>query len=80
MPSTSRSFSAGKRRTEVAVTLACAEVLPSENAVWATAFFRRAVRWFESLGIRCQRVLSEGAKCYESKAFTDLCQRNPIPE
>ena len=29
-----------------------------------TAFFRRALRWFESLGIRCQRLLTDNAKCY----------------
>ena len=53
--------------------LAYAEVLPSENAVYATAFFRRALRWFESLGIRCERLLSDNAKCYGSKLFTALC-------
>jgi transposase InsO family protein len=58
--------------------LAYAEVLPSENAVCATAFFRRALRWFESLGIRCQRVLSDNARCYESNAFTALCQAHEI--
>ena len=46
--------------------LAYAEVYPSENAKCATAFFRRALRWFESLGIRCRRVLSDNAKCYDS--------------
>ena len=44
----------------------------------ATAFFRRALRWFESLGIRCQRVLSDNAKCYASKAFTTFCQDKGI--
>ncbi len=55
--------------------LAYAEVLPSENARYATAFFRRALRWFETLGIRCRRVLTDNAKCYaESEAFKTLCQ------
>ncbi len=55
--------------------LAYAEVLPSENGKYATAFFRRALRWFESLGIRCQRLLTDNAKCYaEYKAFQDLCE------
>jgi transposase len=44
--------------------LAYAEVLPSENGKYAAAFFSRALRWFESLGIRCQRVLTDNAKCY----------------
>ena len=58
--------------------LAYAEVLPAENAEHATAFFRRALGWFESLGIRCQRVLSDNAKCYESKLFTALCFEHSI--
>ena len=55
--------------------LAYAEVLPAENGPYATAFFRRALRWFESLGVRCQRVLTDNAKCYaDSKAFRTLCE------
>ena len=54
--------------------LAYAEVLPAESARYAAAFFRRALRWFETLGIRCRRLLSDNAKCYkESKAFRALC-------
>jgi transposase InsO family protein len=58
--------------------LAYAEVLPSENAKYATAFLRRALRWFASLGIRCRRLMSDNAKCYSSGAFTDLCEKNQI--
>jgi transposase InsO family protein len=58
--------------------LAYAEVLPSENAKYATAFLRRALRWFESLGIRCQRILSDNHKGYGSAAFTTLCEQNGI--
>jgi transposase InsO family protein len=54
--------------------LAYAEILPSENARYATAFLGRALRWFRSLGIRCQRLLSDNAKCYESQAFTGFCR------
>lgn len=59
--------------------LAYAEVLPAENAKYATAFFRRALRWFESLGIGCRRVLTDNAKCYaESKAFKALCENEGV--
>ncbi len=58
--------------------LAYAEVLPSENARYATAFFRRALRWFASLGIDGQRVLSDNARCYSSRAFTALCGEHGI--
>ncbi len=59
--------------------LAYAEVLPSESGRYATAFFRRALRWFESLGVHCQRVLTDNAKCYaESRAFHALCEEHGI--
>jgi transposase InsO family protein len=58
--------------------LAYAEVQPSENAKYATAFFRRAIRWFESLGIKSKRVLSDNAKCYSSNEFTALCKSETI--
>ncbi len=59
--------------------LAYAEVLPSESGKYAAAFFRRALRWFESLGVRCQRVLTDNAKCYaESQAFQALCEEHGI--
>ncbi len=58
--------------------LAYAEVFPSENANYATVFLKRALRWFMGLGIRCQRILSDNAKCYGSKAFTDLCDQEHI--
>ncbi len=59
--------------------LVYAEVLPSENGQYATAFFRRALRWFESLGIPCQRLLTDNAKCYAvSKDFQNLCSERDI--
>ncbi len=58
--------------------LAYAEVHPAEDAACATRFFRRALRWFESLGVPCRRVLTDNAKCYGSSAFTALCLDNGI--
>jgi transposase len=59
--------------------LAYAEVLPSESGKYATAFFGRALRWFEGLGVRCQRVLTDNAKCYaEARAFQVLCAEHGI--
>ena len=60
--------------------LAYAEVHPAENAECATRFFRRALRWFERLGVRCERVLSDNAKCYESKVFTALCAEEGVSQ
>lgn len=58
--------------------LAYAEVLPSENSRYATAFLARALRWYARLGIRCKRILSDNAKCYSSNAFTALCHQHGI--
>ena len=61
--------------------LAYAEVHPSESGKYATAFFRRALRWFEGLGIRCERLLTDNAKCYStSKAFLALCTERSIDQ
>jgi transposase InsO family protein len=60
--------------------LAYAEVHRSEDAAGATLFMRRALRWFEGLGIRCRRVLTDNAKCYESRAFTDLCVERGVQQ
>jgi transposase InsO family protein len=53
---------------------AYAEVLPSENAVHAAAFLRRALARFSALGVRCRRVLSDNAKAYGSRAFQAVCR------
>jgi len=58
--------------------LAYAEVLPAENAIHATAFFGRALRRFEKLGISVRRVLSDNAKCYGSASFQALCQERDV--
>ncbi len=61
--------------------LAYAEVFPSESGKYATIFFRRALRWFESLGIRCRRLLTDNAKCYtKSKVFLALCKQRDIDQ
>jgi transposase InsO family protein len=58
--------------------LAYAEVLANEDAACATVFLQRALRWFESLGIHPQRVLTDNAKCYGSHAFRKICQDREI--
>lgn len=60
--------------------VAYAEVHPSENAVCAARFFERALRWFERLGVRCERVLTDNAKCYASTAFAALCTAEGVSQ
>lgn len=58
--------------------LAYAEVLRNEDATCATAFLRRALKRFESLGIRVRRVMTDNAKCYGSKLFRALCRERQV--
>lgn len=58
--------------------LAYAEVLAREDGACATAFLQRALRWFERLGIQVERVLTDNAKCYDSRAFRTLCESRGI--
>ena len=61
--------------------LAYAEVFPSESGCHAATFLRHALAWFEGLGIRCKRLLTDNAKCYaESKRFKDVCQDRGIQQ
>jgi transposase InsO family protein len=56
-----------------ATRLAYAEVLPNELGETAAEFLRRAVAWFESLGIRVERVLSDNGACYRSRTHAVAC-------
>jgi transposase InsO family protein len=56
-----------------ATRLAYAEVLPNELGQTAAAFLRRAVAWFEALGIRVERVLSDNGACYRSRVLALAC-------
>lgn len=58
--------------------LAYAEVLPAENACYATAFLRRALRWYRSLGITPRRLLTDNAKAYLSRPFQALCAEQAL--
>jgi transposase InsO family protein len=61
--------------------LAYAEVFPSESGCHAVTFLRHALAWFEDLGIRCRRLLTDNAKCYaESKVFQAFCRDQGIPQ
>jgi hypothetical protein len=61
--------------------LASAEVSPSERGCYAATFLRQALAGFDRLGIRCQRLLKDHAKCSaESKPFRDVCQERGIQQ
>jgi transposase InsO family protein len=56
-----------------ATRLAYAEVLPNEKGATAAAFLRRAVAWFEGMGIQVERVLSDNGACYRSRVHAAAC-------
>jgi transposase InsO family protein len=57
-----------------ATRLAYAEVLPNEQGPTAAEFLRRAVAWFESFGVRVERILSDNGACYRSRAHALACR------
>jgi transposase InsO family protein len=58
-----------------ATRLAYVEVLPDERADSATAFLRRAVRWFSARGVHVERVMSDNGSCYRSAQHALLCRQ-----
>jgi transposase InsO family protein len=57
-----------------ATRLAYAEVLGDERGPTAAGFLRRACRWFRSLGITVERVMSDNGACYRSTVHTVACR------
>jgi transposase len=56
-----------------ATRLAYVEVLGDERAVTAIAFFRRALGFFASYGIKVERVMSDNGSCYRAKLHALCC-------
>ena len=54
--------------------LAYTEVLPSLGKEDATAFLGRALGWFERLGVRIERVMTDNGSAYSSKLFANAIQ------
>ncbi|HEX2462926.1 MAG TPA: IS481 family transposase [Vicinamibacterales bacterium] len=55
--------------------IAFAKVMPSEKKRSATAFLRAALTYYESLGIKVERVMTDNGSCYKSFAFRRACKR-----
>ena len=54
--------------------LAFVEVLPDEKRQSVTGFLVRALRWFKSLGIRVERVMTDNGAGYVSRLFRKACR------
>ena len=55
--------------------IAFAKVMNNERKRSATAFLKAALAYYESLGIKVERVMTDNGSCYKSFAFRRLCKR-----
>ncbi len=53
--------------------LAYTQVLPSERKEDATTFLISSLAWFNALGVRVERVMTDNGSAYKSKLFAKAC-------
>ena len=53
--------------------LGFSQVLASERKEDAVAFLKAAIAWYQGLGIRVERVMTDNGSCYRSRAFARTC-------
>jgi transposase InsO family protein len=55
--------------------IAFAKVMPSEKRRSALIFLRAVLAYYENLGIKVERVMTDNGSCYKSFAFRNACKR-----
>jgi transposase InsO family protein len=55
--------------------IAFAKVMANEKKRSATSFLKAALAYYDSLGIKVERVMTDNGSCYKSFAFRRLCKR-----
>jgi transposase InsO family protein len=55
--------------------IAFAKVMPSEKKRSATTFLKAAIAYYEGLGVKVERVMTDNGSCYKSFAFRRSCKR-----
>jgi transposase InsO family protein len=55
--------------------LAYAELLPGQDARSCVAFLERAIIWYREQGVSVERVLTDNAKAYHSRAWLEAADR-----
>ena len=74
-----RNAGAGWEFVHVAIDdhsrIAFAKIMPSERKRSAIAFLKAALAYYESLGIKVERVMTDNGACYKSFAFRRACKR-----
>ena len=51
------------------------EIHHNEQAITAAGFWARAAAWFTSIGITCERVITDNGSCYRSGLWHRACQQ-----
>jgi transposase InsO family protein len=54
--------------------VAFTQIKPDEKAVSAVDFLKAAVAYYESLGVKITRVMTDNGSCYISQAFAEACK------
>ena len=55
-----------------------AEVWPAENAECTAGFLRHALAYYDSLGLRIERIMTDNGKVFDSKPFVAVCEEHQI--
>jgi transposase InsO family protein len=55
--------------------VAFAKIMPTEKKRCAVAFLKAALAYYEGLGIKVERVMTDNGSCYKSFAFRRACKR-----
>jgi transposase InsO family protein len=58
--------------------LASVELLPAQDADSCVRFLERAIAWYHDHGVRIERVLTDNAKAYHSRAWIEATSRARI--
>jgi transposase InsO family protein len=58
--------------------LAFSDILPNEQGVSAVVFLEAALAYYQQLGIRIERVMTDNGSCFRSKAFAVLLRAHGI--
>ena len=61
-----------------ATRIAFTRIMPDEKQESAVAFLGAALAYYQSLGIKVLRVMTDNGSCYKSLAFKAICQQRDI--
>jgi transposase InsO family protein len=54
--------------------IAFSQILPNEKKESAVTFLRAAIAYYEKLGVKVSRVMTDNGPCYQAKTFVQACR------